>query len=634
MQNNLLFFLLFFLIFPAFAQRVDEKAISAAKNAFGSSIGGQSIGLYHSSYVRGYSPSSAGNIRIEGLYFDQQASLSGRIISGYTIRVGSNAIGYAFPAPTGIVDRRLRNPKTKKLTSVLFKYGSYGSLSAELDHQFSFKNLSLAGGIGIYDNHFANGGNGQKASLGMVGQWKASHSYRLKGFLSLTRLNKKNPPFYITNGNYFPPKIKRRVYDGFSWTESALDQYNMGIIAQASILKIQMKLGMFFSKSQSGGDYFNLVTNIRQNGLADRLIFANPSSNNESISGELQLIRSLSWKQHQHNFIVSIRHRNSKSKYAGSDSIFIKNTQIGQTPKLEKPDFTFSEQNRDKIKQIMIGIGYGFKKPNQYTLNLGIQKAHYQKTTHEASTSSSLLQKSEPILPYISLQTQFTKSIFGYASYTKGLEESPNPPSNAINRFETFPAINTRQYEVGFVWSPNQNHTLSLGYFDIKKPYLTFDKNDYFGSIGDQTFKGFEVSLKTKLMERLTLLIGGVIADPKVRVNQNIEEEIGKRPVGKNGIYGQINLDYEFDSLPGLSAGFSVSYLGKKPVNLTNQFYIDPAFNESLSARYKFKIIQRKASLQFNLSNLTNQYRYILVGSNKFQPLFSRRLSLSFIMDF
>jgi iron complex outermembrane recepter protein len=57
---------------PAFGQRAGENAVTAAQDAFGTSIGFQNVGLYSATDARGFSPQQAGNLRIAGLYFDQQ----------------------------------------------------------------------------------------------------------------------------------------------------------------------------------------------------------------------------------------------------------------------------------------------------------------------------------------------------------------------------------------------------------------------------------------------------------------------------------------------------------------------------------------------------------------------------------
>src|SRR5450432_1825669 len=92
------------------AQHASDDPVASANDSFGLTLGLESIGLYGPGYIRGFNPQTAGNVRIEGLYFDRQGSLSNRVVEGSTVRIGVSEIGYAFPAPTGIVDYDLRRP--------------------------------------------------------------------------------------------------------------------------------------------------------------------------------------------------------------------------------------------------------------------------------------------------------------------------------------------------------------------------------------------------------------------------------------------------------------------------------------------------------------------------------------------
>lgn len=83
----------------ALAQRAGDNAVTAAEDAFGATIGNESVGLYSPSSVRGFSPITAGNVRIEGIYFDRQGFTSPRFTPSSAIRVGLTAQGYLFPAP-------------------------------------------------------------------------------------------------------------------------------------------------------------------------------------------------------------------------------------------------------------------------------------------------------------------------------------------------------------------------------------------------------------------------------------------------------------------------------------------------------------------------------------------------------
>jgi hypothetical protein len=118
---------------PASAQRAAENAVLEAEDAFGTSIGRETIGLYSASSVRGFSPTRAGNIRIDGLVFDQVWGLTNRIRVSTAIRVGISAIGTPFPAPTGIVDYALRRPSDRAQLSVLTGADSYEKGYVEVD---------------------------------------------------------------------------------------------------------------------------------------------------------------------------------------------------------------------------------------------------------------------------------------------------------------------------------------------------------------------------------------------------------------------------------------------------------------------------------------------------------------------
>ena len=85
-------------------RHADENVVRQAEGAFGTSIDRESIGMYSSTSVRGLSPIAARNARIDGMYFAPLWTPSMRIRRSVSIRVGLSAQGFAFPAPTGIVD--------------------------------------------------------------------------------------------------------------------------------------------------------------------------------------------------------------------------------------------------------------------------------------------------------------------------------------------------------------------------------------------------------------------------------------------------------------------------------------------------------------------------------------------------
>src|SRR5437762_13097206 len=132
--------------------RSDENAVTQAEDAFGFSVGRESLGIYNAGNARGFSPAAAGNLRIEGLYFDQQFSLPGTLLGSTSIKVGLSAQGYPFAAPSGIVDQSLRVPGDKAGASVVANFDSFGTLGGEIDGSLPIgSTLSL--GYGINGTH-------------------------------------------------------------------------------------------------------------------------------------------------------------------------------------------------------------------------------------------------------------------------------------------------------------------------------------------------------------------------------------------------------------------------------------------------------------------------------------------------
>src|SRR5580693_9215827 len=75
------------------AHHAADNPIVSADDAFGLTIGTESVGIYNPGGVRGFNPQIAGNVRIDGLYFDQQGALSNRVVEGSTIRIGISEVG-------------------------------------------------------------------------------------------------------------------------------------------------------------------------------------------------------------------------------------------------------------------------------------------------------------------------------------------------------------------------------------------------------------------------------------------------------------------------------------------------------------------------------------------------------------
>ncbi len=220
---------------PAFAQRTGENAVTAADDAFGTSVGNETIGLYSTDEVRGFSPAAAGNIRIDGLYLGGIVIGNQRIQSGSTVRVGLSSQGYPFPAPTGIVELSLRPAGNEPALSGVL-YGGQSQIGFDLDGQLPLgKDLSLAGGIAfnrLID--FPGGDYGDYLDIGIAPAWRPREGTEVRAYYGVQfGPTDRSTPFTFVDGSELPPELPNR-FQGQKWAAWKNRFDTMGLLGHTS----------------------------------------------------------------------------------------------------------------------------------------------------------------------------------------------------------------------------------------------------------------------------------------------------------------------------------------------------------------------------------------------------------------
>ena len=143
--------------------------------------------------MRGFSPIDAGNVRIEGLYFDRQSDPTSRLVEGSTIRVGIAAQSYPFPSPTGIVDYDLRRVGEEQVVSALRELRTVRQHGVEVDAQLPLvrDRFGVALGAGIYRDGFAWGGGNEATSFAIIPLWRPAANVELRAVLQPHRFSER-----------------------------------------------------------------------------------------------------------------------------------------------------------------------------------------------------------------------------------------------------------------------------------------------------------------------------------------------------------------------------------------------------------------------------------------------------------
>lgn len=621
---------------PAEAQRTGENAVTVAEDAFGTSVGRETIGLYNSGNVRGFSANAAGNARIEGLYFDPVWQPNARMRRSLTIRVGLSAQGYLFPAPTGIVDYALRRPGNTPSGSFYASADSYGSLAVELDAVLPVTDtLSIAGGGGLYRNSFYNDTEGKQHIQGVTALWTPAPAIEIQPFWGRSDIyDDEFGPHFVPVGPFLPPRVPRRRFLGPQqpkFRSTAVIYGGLGSFELGDGWRLRAGLfRTFFDDPLTGA---NLMLDLQPDGSARQLFIVDAPSRLASTSGELRLTRRLAEGPRLHAVHLSLRGRDRRKRFDGAALIDLGPTGIDRPVPPLGPAFAFSEQSVDEVRQWTAGIAYEGRWRNVGELNLGLQRSDYGKRIARPGLPV-VATDSNPWLYSVAAAAHLSDRLAVYAGYTRGLEESGVAPSSAANRNEPLPAILTSQRDAGFRWTIGPNLRLVAGLFDVRKPYFERDAGNLYSLLGEVRHRGIEASLTGALTPRLNIVAGAVLMRPRV-TGEGVElGRVGRRPVGQPTRLIRFNADWRPPQLPGLSFDLGVVHTGRRPATRDNLVSLPARTLIDVGGRYAFRLGGRAASLRLSVTNLADVYGFDLRGSGAYDLIPGRVATLSLAVDF
>lgn len=620
---------------PIGADAADENPITAAGDAFGTSVNGESIGLYQAGNVRGFSPVDAGNVRMEGLYFDQQAAFTGRLSAGTTIRVGPATLGDPFPAPTGIVDVRLRKPGAESGFRIAPQVNQFGGTQLEIDALLPLAGdrFGLAGGVGLYEHRYPEGGDAAVRSAALIPRWQPADGVKVLPFWSMTDTRDMDiNPVILVDGVHLPPKISRHRYASQSWATIDRTRTNYGVLATALAGRWTARAGIFRSVEAPRRSFSMQFRDTAADGTAERFAIANPAQRFASTSGEVRLSRSRTSGPRAHQFHFSVRAREQARRYGGTDRVSLGPGRIGEHAPVPEPDFSFGPQTRDDVRQWTGSLAYEGRWTSIGELSLGVQKARYSKqvTPPGGALPAS---RDDPWLYSASAAVHLGPSVTLYANHARGLEESPIAPEAAANRDEAPPAVQTEQSDFGLRWQAPLGIQVIAGRFRIEKPYFSTDREQVFRRLGEQRRQGFELSVSGEPTAGLTLVAGAMLMDPTVQVGQS-EAGTGDRPVGSSRRHIMVNLDYRPTSLPAASFDLSARRMGAQYANLDNTLSVPAATLVDLGARYRFSLGGARGTLRLQALNLLDTFSWEVRGHNTFGYNSPRQLNLRVTLDY
>jgi iron complex outermembrane recepter protein len=626
-----------------FAQHASDDPLATANDAFGLTLGLESIGLYGPGGVRGFNPQTAGNVRIDGLYFDQQGALSNRVVEGSTIRIGVSEIGYAFPAPTGIVDYDLRHPGNgTPSATVVASGGPFEAYGLSVDGNLPLISSTLQLPIGASLQHStvtAAGGpdpgyTSTVSNVGATPQWKPNDWLTFRGIFDWTQTtHAKTLPFVFTAGDYLPPETPRGYY-GQNWAEGRSLSENYGGIVTARLdTHWALAAGLFRSIADAPVSFEDIYQNTLPNGSAEQFMVGNPDQRTASTSGEARLVGRFgtgSWRQ---DVVFLVRGRDTLALYGGSDVVDVGPALIDQGIQVPEPSFTYTARTQDRTELWSAGVAYRAQWQGHGDFAVGVQQESYDKNVSSPGLPPARL-TDQPLRAYGNGALAIGDRVTAYAGYTQGLEDSGAVPRVASNRGTILPDARTWQTDAGFRFLLTSKLKLIAGVFEIEKPYFNFDTNNVDRELGIQRARGVELSLSGEILPNLNVAMGALLGEVKIVGSNLAAEGVGTTAFGQPHNQGILNANYKFPWLPALSADFTVQHFGTSPASVDDVAQLPAQTVLWVGGRYRFTLLGAPATLRVQVQNATNYYFWNMGYSPGFSQIQPRAYFAYLAADF
>jgi len=621
---------------PAGAQgRTDENAITQAEDAFGFSLGRETLGIYTAGNVRGFSPTSAGNVRIEGLYFDPAVfGLTDRLLRSSSVRVGLAEQGFPFISPTGVVDLRLRKPDDQAGASSLAATDSRGGASVELDAVLPLTSrLSLGFGGSAGETQFADGTDNIYHNEALIVRWRPSPAVEILSFWnSMSDYDDEAGQTYVMAGAALPPREHKGRFSGAPWADIRSESASAGLLASfAPARNWLVRAGLFRSVADYRQAFTFLLLDGDQQGEAQRVVIADPRIVNRSHSGELRLSHVVSEGDRLHTLHLSLWGRRRALQSGGSQILDYGRADIQEPLNVPRPDFRFGPLRHDRVVQWNAGLAYEGRWRGRGELGVSVSRADYAKRI-AAPGAPAVDSSSRPWLYNVIAGANLNRFLVVYAGMARGLEESGQAPVSAANRGQALPAIITSQREAGLRVTLAPRLHLIAGIFDLKKPYFNFNAANFYEVAGSVENRGLELSLSGPITDRLSVAAGAYLLRPRL-TGQSVAAAEDRLPVGLPSRLVQASLDWRIPWVRGLSLDGRLSNQGRVPATVDNAVFVPSRTTFSLGGRYRFNASGKDLTLRISVSNVGNVSGWTAVAPGTYYAISGRSASAYLAVD-
>lgn len=606
----------------ASSAQAQDSAVQSAADAFGERVGTEQSGLYTEAQVRGFDLNDSGAYRIDDAYFSRAAALNDPVLAGVGVRVGVNAVRLAYPAPSGVVNYRLRQAGPTNELRLGAGFRDFGTQVVQGDGSLRHGDFSLAGGfIWRPELHMSGGNEGRAADVGGVGAWQIAPNQRLRAFATAYHRRYDGDYAVVPSESAVPPSLRKLHQYSPSWAESEALSSNFGVLYDAQIGSLALDVAAFRSIFDiEGTDYTLLAADA--SGRASATTFRGPDRAKRSDSAEARVRWQFAAGGLSQLLTTSLRGGRTTVDLTSNLAIPLGTFDLRSEDPPEGQELAWSgTRGTDVVEQVTASAGYGLAWSDRVELRFGVHRTRYDKDVQSiAGVRTEGI--SETTLYDASAIVNFTDRTAVFGSWVTGLEEAGVAPTSAINRDDVLPPVEAEQFELGVRHAITPRLTLIAALFDVSKPTNGFRADGSFALVGEVRHRGVEASIAGQLDASTRVVLGAVAFEPEVTGPLVDAGVVGSQAAGISQRIVNANIERRFANKWSVDAG--LSYSGERWGNTANTFKTPAVTILNLGLRSRFAMAGRPAELRVLASNVTGAESYSATPSGILAPIAPR----------
>jgi iron complex outermembrane recepter protein len=610
------------LLLAAASAAAQDNAVKSAADAFGERVGTEQSGLYSETQVRGFDLNDSGAYRIDAAYFNRAAALNDPVLAGVGVRVGVNAVRLEYPAPSGVVNYRLRSAGPTNELRVGLGFRDFGTQVLQGDASLRAGDFSFAGGVVWRPSwRLAQGNEGRGLDVGGVGAWQISPHRRLRIFATIYDRH-YDGDFAVIPSEAAVPLNTRTLHQyspGWAYTEAL--STNFGALYDARIGGFTIDAAAFRSIFDIEQADYTLIA-ADPAGRATAATYRYPDRKKLSDSAEVRVGRRFDTRGLGHLATASLRGGRTTVELTSLFAIPLDSFNLEDDERavgIERP--WSGTRGTDTVEQVTASAGYALAWAERLQLRLALHRTRYDK---EVLSIAGVRTEgvSETSLYNASAIVGFTDRTALFASWVTGLEESGVAPPSSINRDEVLAPVEAQQLELGVRHTITPGLTLIGAVFDVSKPTNGFRADRSFGLVGEVRNRGVEASIAGKLGAKTSLVVGAVAFESEVSGPLVDAGVVGAHAAGISHLI--VNANVEQQLARGWSVDLGLSHSGARWADTANTFETPAVTTVNLGARRRFELTGRPAEFRVFASNLTGEDGYWASRTGVLTPISPR----------